>query len=205
MLAGITDYPAFVLAVLIFLAIPGPGNLALLLSTAKGGIRGGLAAGCGVILGDQVLLWLAVAGVAALLQANPALFAGIRWLGAAYLGWLGLRLIFSKPGQAPVIDIRPRDYLRQAWMITVLNPKAIMFYMAFFPLFIDPKSQAGLPTFAVMAGSIALLTAGYCLSAVLLAHHLAERLRANPRVSGAIEKLAGLVLVGFGLRLLSER
>lgn len=205
MLAGITDYPAFVLAVLIFLAIPGPGNLALLLSTAKGGIRGGLAAGCGVILGDQVLLWLAVAGVAALLQANPALFAGIRWLGAAYLAWLGLRLIFSKPGQAPVIDIRPRDYLRQAWMITVLNPKAIMFYMAFFPLFIDPKSQAGLPTFAVMAGSIALLTAGYCLSAVLLAHHLAERLRANPRVSGAIEKLAGLVLVGFGLRLLSER
>lgn len=205
MLAGITDYPAFVLAVLIFLAIPGPGNLALLLSTAKGGIRGGLAAGCGVILGDQVLLWLAVAGVAALLQANPALFAGIRWLGAAYLGWLGLRLIFSKPGQAPVIDIRPRDYLRQAWMITVLNPKAIMFYMAFFPLFIDPKSQAGLPTFAVMAGSIALLTAGYCLSAVLLAYHLAERLRANPRVSGAIEKLAGLVLVGFGLRLLSER
>lgn len=205
MLAGITDYPAFVLAVLIFLAIPGPGNLALLLSTAKGGIRGGLAAGCGVILGDQVLLWLAVAGVAALLQANPALFAGIRWLGAAYLAWLGLRLIFSKPGQAPVIDIRPRDYLRQAWMITVLNPKAIMFYMAFFPLFIDPKSQAGLPTFAVMAGSIALLTAGYCLSAVLLAYHLAERLRANPRVSGAIEKLAGLVLVGFGLRLLSER
>lgn len=205
MLAGITDYPAFVLAVLIFLAIPGPGNLALLLSTAKGGIRGGLAAGCGVILGDQVLLWLAVAGVAAVLQANPSLFAGIRWLGAAYLAWLGLRLLFSKPGQAPVIDIRPRDYLRQAWMITVLNPKAIMFYMAFFPLFIDPRSQAGLPTFAVMAGSIALLTAGYCLTAVLLAYYLAERLRANPRISGAIEKLAGLVLVGFGLRLLSER
>jgi leucine efflux protein len=68
---GVTDYGSFVIAVLVFLLIPGPGNLALITSTGKGGITGGLAATLGVILGDQVLMWLAVAGVAALLSAYP--------------------------------------------------------------------------------------------------------------------------------------
>jgi len=203
-MAGITDYPAFIAAIILFLAIPGPGNLALVMSTAKGGLRGGLAAMLGVILGDQILMWLAVAGVAAALQAHPALFSSVRWLGAAYLAWLGLHLLFAKPGAAPVIEIRPRHYLRQAWMITVLNPKAIVFYMAFFPLFIDPASHPGLPTFAVMAATVAALTVIYCVIAVLLAHTLAERLRANPLVSRLLEKLAGTVLIVFGLRLLAE-
>ena len=67
---GITDYPAFVGAVLVFLAIPGPGNLALLTSTATGGRRGGISATFGVIAGDQVLMWAAVAGLAAILKAS---------------------------------------------------------------------------------------------------------------------------------------
>ena len=83
MFFGIADYPAFVVAILIFLLIPGPGNLALVTSTGKGGIRGGLAAGIGIILGDQVLLWLAVAGVAAVLTAYPPAFVAVQWLGAA--------------------------------------------------------------------------------------------------------------------------
>ena len=62
---GVSDYAAFVLAIVVFLAIPGPGNLALLTSTAKGGVRGGLASTLGIMAGDQVLMWLAVAGVAA--------------------------------------------------------------------------------------------------------------------------------------------
>lgn len=82
---GVTDYGAFVAAVILFLFIPGPGNLALITSTGKGGIRGGLAATFGLILGDQVLMWLAVAGVAALLAASPAAFHAVQWLGAAYL------------------------------------------------------------------------------------------------------------------------
>jgi len=202
---GVADYGAFVLAVLIFLAIPGPGNLALLTSTAKGGVRGGLAAACGVILGDQVLMWLAVAGVAAMLRANPALFSAMQWLGAGYLAWLGLRLLFARPGSAPAVNIRPGHYLRQAMLITLLNPKAIMFYMAFFPLFVDPAQHRGLATFAFMAGTIALLALLYCITAIALARRLADRLRASPGISRALEKLAGLVLVGFGIRLFSGR
>src|SRR3990170_3347186 len=100
---GIADYGAFVVAIIVFLLIPGPGNLALITSTGKGGIKGGLAATLGVILGDQVLMWLAVAGVAALLAAYPAAFSAVQWLGAAYLAWLGWRMWVAKPGDAPVL------------------------------------------------------------------------------------------------------
>jgi threonine/homoserine/homoserine lactone efflux protein len=81
---GVTDYGTFVVTIIVFLLIPGPGNLALVLSTSKGGFRGGLAATAGVILGDQVLMWLAVAGVAALLAAYPAAFHVVQWVGAGY-------------------------------------------------------------------------------------------------------------------------
>ena len=87
---GVMDYGAFVVAVIVFLAIPGPGNLALVTSTGKGGVVGGLAATLGVIAGDQVLIWLAVAGMAALLAASPLLFAGVQWLARrTWPGWAG--------------------------------------------------------------------------------------------------------------------
>lgn len=198
---GVTDYAAFVVAFIILLAIPGPGNLALILSTGKGGIRGGLASTLGIMLGDQVLLWLAVAGVAALLKAYPAAFHLVQWLGAGYLVYLGLRMILAKPGAAPTLDIKPRQYLWQTLVITVFNPKAIIFYMAFFPLFIDPQRHQGLITFGFMAVTIMALTFLYGLLIVLLTHFLAERMRANPRIAQGLEKLGGLCLVGFGVKL----
>src|SRR6476659_5389044 len=167
---GVADYWAFVVAVIVFLAIPGVGNLAIITSTGKGGIPGGLAATLGVIAGDQVLMWLAVAGVAALLAAYPPAFRDVQWLGAGYLAWLGLRMLLAKPGDAPVLKIRTGHYFRQALAITLLNPKAIVFYMAFFPLFVDPAQPAGIATFAVMAATIAALTLLYSLVVTLLTH-----------------------------------
>lgn len=202
---GIADYGAFVAAILLFLAIPGPGNLALINSTGKGGIRGGLAATWGVIAGDQVLLWAAVAGVAALLLAWPPAFLAVQWLGAVYLAWLGLRLLTAKPGDKPVLNIQPRHYFRQAALITLLNPKAIVFYMAFFPLFVDPARHQGLLTFGVMAATIAALTLAYGVGLVLLTFFLAERIRARPAVTRGLERLAGLCLIGFGLRLVLNK
>ena len=198
---GIADYGAFVAAIVLFLAIPGPGNLALITSTSKGGIRGGLGATFGVIAGDQVLMWLAVAGVAALLSTYPTAFNAVQWLGAAYLAWLGFKMLTAKPGDAPVLTIHPRHYFKQAALITLLNPKAIVFYMAFFPLFVDPARHQGMLTFGVMAATVAALTFAYGLIAVLLTHFLAERMRANPRIGRGLEKLAGLFLIGFGIKL----
>ncbi len=200
---GITDFTAFCTAVLIFLALPGPGTFALLTSTGKGGFKAGAAATFGVVLGDQVLLWMAVAGVAALLAAHPTWFRAVQYAGAAYLAWIGLRLIFSKgdgEGRMPV-RIEPRHYARQAFLITLLNPKAIVFYMAFFPLFIDPATHRGTATFAVMAATIATISAAYCLLLCAFAGAIGRRVRAHRRLGRWLERCAGVFLVAFGIRL----
>lgn len=198
---GIADYGAFCAAILVFLALPGPGTFALLTSTAKGGFRAGAAATFGVIAGDQVLLWLAVAGIAALLAAHPLLFKGVQYLGAAYLAWIGLRLLFARDGSASPVRIEPRQYARQAFLITLLNPKAIVFYMAFFPLFIDPAQHRGMVTFGAMATTIAVITAAYCLTLCAFANAVTARVKANRRLAKALERIAGVFLVGFGIRL----
>jgi threonine/homoserine/homoserine lactone efflux protein len=221
-MCGIADYGAFCGAVLLFLALPGPGTLALLTSTTRGGLRAGAAATAGIIVGDQILLWLAVAGVAALLAAHPAWFQAVQWAGAVYLGWLGLRLLWARSsapasahqsgGLVPVSVVgstqgaelphqTASQALRQALLITVLNPKAIVFYMAFFPLFIDPARHQGLPTFGAMALTIAVITAAYGLALCALAQQVGDAVRRHRRSARWLERLAGLLLIGFGIKL----
>ena len=204
-MVAIADYPSFVVAVVVFLMIPGPGNLALVSSTGKGGTPGGLAATLGVIVGDQVLMWLAVAGVAALLATRPTAFHAVQWAGAGYLAWLGLRMLLAKPGDRPVLTIRAGRYFRQAFAITLLNPKAIVFYMAFFPLFVDPSRPAGIATFTAMAATIAVLTFAYGAIVTVLTHRLASRLRADPRIGRVFGRAAGVFMIGFGIKLALSR
>jgi leucine efflux protein len=198
---GIADYGAFCIAIIVFLLIPGPGNLALITSTSKGRLAGGIASIFGVIAGDQVLMWLAVAGVATLLATYPAAFNTVQYGGALYLAYLGYKMIVAKPGDAPILTIEPRHYFKQSLFITLLNPKAIVFYMAFFPLFVDPATHQGLPTFAIMAVTIALLTFAYGITVVSITHFAAEKIRANPMASSALSKIAGVFLIGFGVKL----
>jgi threonine/homoserine/homoserine lactone efflux protein len=150
-------------------------------------------------------MWLAVAGVAALLLAWPVAFGAIQWVGAAYLAWIGWRMIVAREGDAPVLDIKPRHYFKQAAVITLLNPKAIVFYMAFFPLFVDPDRHQGLLTFAVMAVTIATLTFLYCATLITLVRVLADRLRASTRAVRALNCTAGVMLIGFGIKLALTR
>ena len=198
---GVSDYGAFVAAFVLLLFLPGPGNLALITSTSQGRLKGGVASVLGLLVGDQILLWLTVAGVAALLQSYPTLFAALQWLGAAYLAWLGFKMMTAKPGQGPSVRIMPGQYFRDTMVITLFNPKAIMFYFAFFPQFIDPATHQGGVTFAFMAVTIAVLGFAYCMGVVLITHYMAQRIRANATLSGALQKLAGLCLIGFGVKL----
>ncbi|PUE54303.1 LysE family transporter [Limnohabitans parvus] len=201
---GISDYGAFTAAFVLLLFLPGPGNLALISSASKGGLSGGLASVLGLLLGDQVLLWLTVAGLAAVLQAFPPFFTALQWAGAAYLAWLGFKMLTAKPGEGPSIQISPGHYFRETMFITLLNPKAIMFYLAFFPQFIDPVNHQGWITFVAMAVTIAVLGFVYCFGVVLITHFMAERIRANPRVTGVLQKLAGLCLIGFGIKMVAK-
>lgn len=202
--AGISDYGSFCGAVLLFLALPGPGTFALLTSTGKGGFRAGAACTLGLIAGDQTLLWLAVAGVAALLATHPVAFHAVQYAGAAYLGWIGLRLLLATDGASSPIRIKPRHYARQGFVITVLNPKAIVFYMAFFPLFINPVTHRGLPTFAAMALTVAVISIVYCLTLCAFAHAVSECVKAHRPLSMALQRVAGGCLVAFGIKLTAQ-
>jgi threonine/homoserine/homoserine lactone efflux protein len=198
---GISDYWAFVAAVLVFLALPGPGTFTLLTATGKGGLRAGTAATFGLIAGDQVLMWLAAAGVAAILQANETLFKALQYVGAAYLVWIGIKLLLAKAGSAGPIALKPGRFARQAFLITLMNPKAIVFYMAFFPLFIDAERHQGFVTFAAMAATIAVITLAYCLTLCAFASAISQRLKSHRWLTRLLQRAAGVALIGFGFRL----
>jgi leucine efflux protein len=110
-------------------------------------------------------------------------------------------MVLAKPGDAPVLKMQPRRFFQQAMLITLLNPKAIVFYMAFFPLFVDPARHQGLATFGVMALTIAALTFLYCVIVISITHFAADRMRASPRVAAWLNRAAGTMLVGFGVKL----
>ncbi len=198
---GVRDYQAFVIAVIVFLLVPGPGNLALITSTSLAGLRGGLAATLGVMVGDQCLIALAMAGMAAVLLAYPTAFHALQWLGAAYLMWLGGSMIITKSGAKPIIEIRAGHYFRQAWLITVFNPKAIVFYMAFFPLFIHANQSRAWIGLGLLALTVACLTLLYGLCLSLIVIRLAEKLREQGRLVWVLEKTAGLLMMAFAIRL----
>ena len=202
---GIQDLWTFLVAVLVFLTLPGPGTFTLLTATGRGGVRGGYTALAGLLVGDQILMWLALAGVAALLKANPTVFHAVQYLGAAYLVWVGISLLRTPKadgGDLPgSVRLAPGHYFRQAILVSLLNPKAILFYMAFLPLFIDPRQHQGVATFVALAGIIFVVSVAYC-SLLIGAGNLARRrLIQHPRVSDLLRRVAGVFLLGFGIRL----
>jgi leucine efflux protein len=200
---GITNYASFIIAVLVFLAIPGPGLLGVLAATGKGGLRGGFSSTIGVVAGDWVHMLLAGIGVAALLQAHPALFRAIQYLGAGYLIYIGIGLLRVKLGEPRNVDEPAASgrHFRRGFLITLMNPKAIVFYMAFFPLFIDPANYHGALTLLAMALTVSLLTILFCFSFVIVVNALAGKLKRNPLISRIAHRAAGVFLIGFGIKL----
>lgn len=204
-MAGVSDLAAFALAVLVFLMIPGPGTFSVLTASAKGGLRGGYANLAGLMLADWLLVIAAMVGVAAVLAAHPMLFRAVQYLGVAYLIWVGIQLLRAPDdGVATLLPITAGRYFRQGFLITVINPKAIVFYMAFFPLFIDPARYEGVTTLATMGVVVSLLTLAYGSLLVVGGHWIAKRLRAHRHLGRWMSRLAGLALIGFGARLATE-
>ncbi len=204
-MVGVTDIAAFAGTVLVFLMIPGPGTFAVLTASAKGGVRGGYACLAGLMLGDWLLMVAAMLGIAALLLAHPLLFRAVQYLGVAYLVWVGVQLLRARgDGPSTLLPIGPGTYFRQGFLITVINPKAIVFYMAFFPLFIDPARYQGAATLLPMGALISLITLAYGTLLVVGGAWLARRLRANRVVGRWLSRLAGVALIGFGARLATD-
>lgn len=199
---GITDIWQLIAATMVFLMLPGPGTFCVLTSTAQHGLRGGFASLAGLMLGDAALMFLAAIGIAALLKANPVLFQGMQYLGAAYLAYLGFKLLTAKKGQGgAVVPFSDAADFRRGFLVTLINPKAIVFYMAFFPLFIDPATHQGSVTFLTMGAVISSCTLLYGSLLVIAGNAAAKRLARNRRIAAFASKAAGVFLIGFGVKL----
>jgi len=199
---GIPDVWQLIAAAMVFLMLPGPGTFCILTCGGQRGLRGGFASLAGVMLGDVVLMFLAAIGVAALLQANPLLFKGLQYIGALYLAWLGLRLLWTGAGQAAAaVPFSSIADFRRGFLVTLVNPKAIVFYMAFFPLFIDPAAHRGYVTFFAVGAVIASCTLFYGSLLVLAGNAAATRLKRNRLIAAIASKAAGIFLIGFGIKM----
>ena len=198
----IQNYGSFIAAILIFQLMPGPGTFAILNATARNGLGAGFGAVGGTLLGDATYMIAAAIGLAAVMQANPLLFQMLQWFGAAYLCWIGVQLLRT-PAARDSAGLEPkrsaRVYFRTALAVSLTNPKVILFFVAFFPLFIRPDASS--LTLVAMMLHVSFISALYQGLLVLLGNAAARRLKAIPMARKIAARVAGMALVGFGIKL----
>jgi threonine/homoserine/homoserine lactone efflux protein len=196
----LSHWLAFAAASGILLAIPGPTVL-LVISYALGhGRRPAAAIVAGVALGDATAMTASMVGLGALLAASANLFMVLRWIGGAYLVYLGVKL-WRAPVGTPAADdpppVRPQRMFWHAYAVTALNPKSIIFFVAFVPQFLV-ASQPFWPQVVVLEGTFVTLAMLNSALYSLLASAARQKLRA-PRVQRAVNRSGGSILVGAGL------
>lgn len=192
---------AFVAACMIILPIPGPTVL-LVVSYALGhGRRSALATVAGVALGDLTSITAAMLGLGALLLASATLFLALRWIGAAYLIYLGIKLWrapVADNGDAPAVtETRASRMFLHAYIVTALNPKSIVFFIAFLPQFLD--LSAPIVTSMVIVGATFVILATLNALAYALMASAARGAIRKPSVQRAVNRVGGSLLIGSGL------
>jgi threonine/homoserine/homoserine lactone efflux protein len=197
----VKDYASFVITVWLFLALPGPGNLAILAAYRSGGLKAAMISTLGIAFGDQLLILMALGGLAAILEEAPLIFRWVEMSGAAYLVYLGLSLMRHSEEIQKESVMALKDSFTQSLWITLLNPKAIIFYMAFFPLFIDKGRQIDVQTWAILAGTIALLTLLYGVFLLLILRVVSRRLQEMRSFKKYMSNTLGVLFIGLGIKL----
>lgn len=190
---------AFAAAAITLLVIPGP-TISLVMSYALSqGNRAAAAIVAGVALGDLTAMSLSLLGLGALLATSATLFTLVRWAGATYLVYLGIRLWRAKPA-APALagqDVAARVMFGHAWLVTALNPKGIVFFVAFVPQFVDPRHPY-LPQALILILTFVTLAAVNAGAYALLATSLKATIR-RPTVQRWVNRAGGSVLIGAGV------
>lgn len=198
----IQNYASFVMAILVFQLIPGAGTIAILNATARNGIGAGMGAVLGTLVGDFIFMIAALLGLAAIMQQNPFLFELLQYFGAAYLVWLGIGLLRTNISTLHTPKESQKSgfvYFKQACMVSLTNPKVMLFFVAFFPLFLSPNASH--TTLIAMVLHVSILSFVYQAGLVLIGNTLARRLKAFPSARKIATRLAGIALVGFGIKL----
>lgn len=210
---GITDITTYLIGTIIIVLLPGPNSMYVLSVAAQRGIRRGFVGACGVFTGDAILMTLAATGAAGVLKANPALFAMVKYAGGAYLTWLGLQMLRgawrawrnASRGEAAVPEARrevdaSRPFVK-ALVISLMNPKAILFFVSFFVQFVDPAYPHPVLTFLVLGTLLQFCSALYLATIIVSGARLAEAFRRRRKLSSAMSGGVGALFLGFGAKL----
>ncbi|SOD84252.1 leucine efflux protein [Streptomyces sp. Ag109_G2-15] len=209
---GVIDLPTYLAGLVLIVLLPGPNSLYVLSVAARRGVRAGYTAAAGVWCGDTVLMTLSAAGVASLLQGNAVLFGIVKYAGAGYLTWLAIGMLRSAWGMwrtrrekaveevATVASAEERPF-RRAFVVSLFNPKAILFFVAFFVQFVDPGYAYPALSFVVL-GAFAQLASFLYLSALIFGGtRLAAAFRRRKRLSATATSAAGALFLGFAVKL----
>lgn len=208
---GVIDLPTYLAGLALIVLLPGPNSLYVLSVAARRGVRAGYRGAAGVWCGDTVLMTLSAAGVASLLQTNAVLFAVVRYAGAGYLTWLAVGMLraawgmWRARGERTAGDEAPAPAgerpFRRAFVVSLLNPKAILFFVAFFVQFVDPAYAHPALSFVVL-GVLAQLASVLYLSALIFGGtRLAAAFRRRRRLSAGATSAAGALFLGFAVKL----
>lgn len=192
---------AFVAASAVLLAIPGPTVVLVLSYALSQGRKVALATAAGVALGDFAAMTASLLGLGALVLASATLFTALKWVGAVYLVWLGIKLLRSRPESGLGVDISAElpahGVFAHAAAVTALNPKSIAFFIAFVPQFLHTEAPLG-PQFAILIVTFVTLGALNALAYALLASGMREKMR-RPSTRLWLNRAGGGALVGMGL------
>lgn len=215
MFYGITDLPTFILGTIFIVLLPGPNSLYVMSVASRWGMGAGYRGACGIFAGDTILMILAATGTASLLRATPELFMAIKYAGAAYLAWIGWGLIraaianwrrpqtveVESPSQPPAASAaRP---FRSALMISLMNPKAILFFVSFFIQFVDPNYAYPGLSFVILGAIVQVCSALYLSALIFGGAYLAAQFRRRRRLAAAATGSVGGLFIGFGAKLAS--
>ena len=207
---GITDFWTYVIGVVIIVLLPGPNSLLVLTTAVQHGVREGYRAACAIFLGDAILMLLAVVGVASLLKAEPMLFTVIKISGALYLCYLGAGLLWKAWQQfltrdmavKPVTPVKMAAHsFRRALLLSLSNPKAILFFISFFIQFVNPAyAHPGL-SFLILGVVLEIISAIYLSVLIFAGVQLAIWFQRRRLLTAGATSAVGALFIGFGVKL----
>ncbi|SIO85519.1 leucine efflux protein LeuE [Nocardiopsis sp. JB363] len=213
---GVTDLPTYLAGLILIVLIPGPNSIYVLSVAARGGTRAGYTAAAGVFTGDAVLMLLAAAGAATLLRTNPVVFAVIKFAGAAYLVWMAIGMLRTAYAMwtsrhrraeeqraadaAPSPAMGERPY-RRALVVSLFNPKVILFLISFFVQFVDPAYAYPALSFLVLGLLMQLVSFVYLSALIFGGTRVSAAFGRRRRLSAGATSAAGALFLGFAVKL----
>ena len=212
---GVENYLAFMAASLLLSITPGSDSMYIITRSVSQGNKAGIYSVLGIVSGILVHTLLAALGLSILLASSPLAFTIVKYIGASYLCYLGFKMLTSKQDALITESLtentklaKTLDYFKiykQGVLTNTLNPKVALFFVAFFPQFVDPSYAHSTLSFLILGLTFAITSLVWCLGLALLASRFSEKLRENPAIESMLNKISGVVFIGMGIRLLTDK